>query len=124
MLVTSTALSEKQEDTKTICNYLATKIHFFGTNSKDNLKSNKRLIDTVPKYLREDFFKLSFLDEERSSLKKLNTVYKNLFHTFGYCQFEDCCSQRLCVILQKLQARYRTIMPTLYFIRKYSNSYF
>lgn len=62
MLVTSTALSEKQEGTKIICNYLATKIHFFGTNFKANLKSNKRLIDTEPKYIKEDFFKLSFLD--------------------------------------------------------------
>lgn len=55
MLVTSTALSEKQEDAKILCNYMATEIHFSGTNFKDNLKSSKRLIDTVPKYFKEDF---------------------------------------------------------------------
>jgi len=74
MLVTSTVLSEKQEDIKIICNYLATKIHFFSTGFKDILKSNKRLMTQYQNTLKKIFFKLSFLNEGRNTLKKLNTV--------------------------------------------------
>lgn len=75
MLVTSTALSEKQEHTETSAIIWLLTFFFFGRNFKDNLKSNRRLIDTVPKYIKEDFFlTLSFLKEERNSLKKFNTA--------------------------------------------------
>lgn len=56
MLVTSVALPEKQTDTKITCNHLATGIHFLSRKLKDKLKSITRLIDTVPKYITEDFF--------------------------------------------------------------------
>lgn len=74
MLVTSTALPEKQEDTETSAIiWLLTFI--FYRKFEDNLKSNRRLTDTVPKYIKDDFFlTLSFLKEERTDLKKFSTA--------------------------------------------------
>lgn len=67
MLVTSTALPGKQEGTKVICKYVATKIHFFYTRFINHLERSKRLMDTVRKYIKEHyFFLLPFPDEEKN----------------------------------------------------------
>lgn len=65
MLVTSTALSEKQEDIEISAIIWLLTFIFGGRIFKDNLKRNRKLIDTVPKYIKEDFFlALSLLKEE------------------------------------------------------------
>lgn len=94
MLVTSTALPEKQEDTETSAIIWLLAFIFY-RNFEDNLKSNRRLIDTVPKYIKDNFFfTLVFPEGREDWLKEIQHSIKNLFHTFGCCQFEEGCSTK------------------------------